>query len=266
MDITLLTINVAQFPPPLGISNREQRAIQLAHCINYIDADVVVCQEMWSNHVRNIFYTLVQEKYPYMYADNSWGKFLLGMHSGLMLISKYPIVRSGIHHFEHYRGPEHFAKKGVLGVELQVGNFCVCVFTTHLQAGSGGPLFEWWDKNELPTNIISGLEAREIRQFIDHFAGDIPCLLAGDFNIDVNDSPPTEYENCLKALQNARNTYEGDSQLGSTWNDDGKQSSERIDHIFALSDKITGTCRIIPTITPAISDHLAVLGEYHIEP
>lgn len=265
MDISLLTINVAQFPAPLGIGNRELRIVQLAHCVKYIDADVVVCQEMWSNIIREQFYAIVREKYPYMYADYSWGKFLLGMHSGLMLISKHPIVRSDILHFQHYRGPEHFAKKGVLGVELQVGNGCVCVFTTHLQAGSGGPLFEWWDQNELPTNIISGLEASEIRKFIDEFAKDLPSLLAGDFNIDVNQSPATEYENCVKALCNPRNTYEGEPHLGSTWDDNGQQSAERIDHIFALCDKITGGCLIIPTIGPMVSDHLAVLGTYHVD-
>lgn len=266
MDLTLLTINVAQFPPPIGIGNREQRVTKLAHCINYIDADVVVCQEMWSNHIRNIFYSIVQEKYPHMYADNSWGKFLFGMHSGLMIISKYPIVRSGIHHFQNYRGPEHFAKKGVLGVELQVGNFCVCVFTTHLQGGPGGAIFEWWDENQLPTYIISGLEAREIRQFIDDFAHEIPSLLAGDFNINANDSPPTEYESCLNALAHPRDTYEGEAHIGSTWDDSGRQSYERIDHIFALSEKIIGGCKIIPTIKAEITDHLAVLGKYHIEP
>ena len=265
VDISLLTINVAQFPPPLGIPNRTERMTQLAHCINYIDADVVCCQEMWSNYQRNNFYEIVKKKYPYMYADYSWGKFLFGMHSGLMIASKHPIVRSDIRHFQHFRGPEHFAKKGVLGVELQVGNQCVCIFTTHLQAGPGGDLFKWWDSNQLPTNIISGLEAREIKDFVDDFAGEVPSLIAGDFNINANDNPPTEYQNCMKALLCARDTYHGEEHLGSTWNDDGSQSGDRIDHIFAMSEKITGGCMIIPTIGAAITDHLAVLGEYHIE-
>ena len=262
MDITLLTVNVAQFPPPLGISNRLERAQNLAHCINYIDADIVVMQEMWSNYIREVFYDIVKVKYPYKCDDKSWGKFILGMHSGLFLISKYPINRSDIHHFENYRGPEHFAKKGVLGAEIKVGDSSICVFTTHLQGGSGGALFKWWDSNKPPTNIISGMEVAEIKLFVDDFSKGLPSLLAGDFNINANDNPPTEYQNCLNALICARDTYEGESHLGSTWCDDSTQSRQRIDYIFALDNKISGGSMIIPTISSSITDHLAVLGQY----
>lgn len=116
-----------------------------------------------------------------------------------MILSKYPVLKSGSYTFTH-RGAhmDAGASKGVIFALIKVGHANVLVFNTHLQAthsssshraaaagghGRGGANYE----------SIRYRQILELKNFINkqrHVNGrDVPWLLTGDFNIDAISRP-----------------------------------------------------------------------------
>lgn len=255
--LNVMTLNAAQFPWPLGLPHRSERLDKLINQIIKLNPDVIALQEMWNSTARETLRTSLLVLYPYSFSDETPGKFLIGMNSGLMILSHYPIRRTILHHFTVYRGDEHLAKKGVIGVEIQAEDNRFAVFTTHLQAGPGICVWSYIDRNALPTNIISTLQANEIKQTMDEFNSPYPTLLVGDFNVDAN-VKDVEYQQVMHNLGNPRDTYEGPAE-GTSWNN-GVQSNSRVDWILARN--IIGHSSIRTDIGPDISDHLTVIGTF----
>lgn len=272
MSVKIFTNNTAQFPFPIGMGNRFHRIDLLAREIRRISPDIVCLQEMWARSARNRLARRLSFEYPFTYSDNSCGKFILGLASGLMILSKYPIVKSNLHHFKAYRGPEHFAKKGVIGVRINVNGTFWNIFTTHLQAGAGCDFFRWIDQDLPPTVIISGMEMAEIRDFIDRFMFDSTDtlnlkMLTGDFNIGLNDDDHEEMVRAIAAIGPMRETYiippNGVAE-GTTWTDSGVISNSHVDYIWALNSLISGQSVVNDTISSSISDHLCVIGDFTV--
>jgi len=260
MTLKILTINAAQFPFGIGIGDRYERIRKLSREIRRLSPDIICLQEMWWSKTRALLGECLREDYLYKYSDVSWGKFGLGLASGLMIISRYPIIKSDLHHFVNYRGPEHFAKKGVIGIRIKYGNVDWDIFTTHLQAGAGCELFRLYDRDLPATNIISGLEMKEINFFIKNFSNDSnPKILAGDFNINNDDIDEmnvakSSFEYVYDPYVPPNGIYEG-----TTWKGD-QQSTSHVDHIWCLDRNITGNSQVILDIDSTISDHLGVIA------
>jgi endonuclease/exonuclease/phosphatase family metal-dependent hydrolase len=264
-EIKLLSLNTWQFPYGLVSSNNYQRASKMAEVIREKNEeyDVIALQEMWSNQTRRYFYEKIKDLYPYRSEDNQWGYLVLGFHSGLAIYSKYPITRHVQHTFKNFRGIESFAKKGILGVELEVKQEPVFVFTTHLQAGPGGRFFQWWDQNKPPTHEISILELQEARaamnQFIQNRCG--LTLLIGDFNIDAGNE---EYRNALAALDPVYDTFDESRSKyrGTSWNNPSLDN--RIDYIMSLDHHPDGYSVITDSFGADVTDHLGVVGNFYL--
>ncbi len=264
--LKLLTLNLWQFPYGIESKNNNKRAHLLTDKINLKSDqfDVLTFQELWSNKTRKGIYDRIKNKYPFKAEDQSLGAYGVAFHSGLAIYSKFPILRKVQHVFKHYRGHENFAKKGVLGVELDVNGESVYVFTTHLQAGSGGPVFEKYiDRGKPSTTEMSALQLKEAKEVIQKFIRnkDAPVLLAGDFNITAGNE---EYDDALKALENARDTFNPSKSKykATSWNDPcGKN---RIDYIMALSEKVKGISEVVDYFGPDVTDHLGAMGSFDI--
>jgi hypothetical protein len=112
--------------------------------------------------------------------------------SGLLILSKYPVLKSGSYTFTH-RGAhmDAGASKGVIFALIKVGHANVLVFNTHLQATHSS--------HRTATGYRANYESirykqiLELKNFINkqrHFNGrDVPWLLTGDFNIDAISRP-----------------------------------------------------------------------------
>ena len=77
--------------------------------------------------------------YPYRAYNESFtpGRFLVGMDSGLLILSKLPINRHSHYTYAQAVGDEKFAAKGCLLAEcLDHNDQPIVVVTTHLQSGS----------------------------------------------------------------------------------------------------------------------------------
>ncbi len=264
-ELKLLTLNVWQFPYGIVSRDNNERADKLAELvrIHQSEFDVIAVQEMWSNWTRERMYRQISDLYPYSYEDNEWGYLGLGFHSGLAIYSKYPVNRRLLHTYTVYRGYEDFAKKGVLGVELDVNGKAVYVFTTHLQAGAGGEFLQWLDKGKPNTTDITALQLREARRKIDKFVQDkqAPIFFLGDFNMTAGDE---EYQSGLRALVSAKDTFDPSmsSYFGTSWNN--FPDKKRIDFILSLDQDVSGYSFITDIFGPSVTDHLGVMGVFQI--
>ncbi|MCS7239974.1 MAG: sphingomyelin phosphodiesterase [Candidatus Bipolaricaulota bacterium] len=104
--------------------------------------------------------------------------------SGLLILSKYPVIAVSAFIFSAYRGDEEFANKGVLYARIKLTsdspNCFIHVFNTHLQAGDA--------KDD---RTVRAQQIEQLRRFMENCTGDDrvegkvqhPILLCGDFNI-----------------------------------------------------------------------------------
>lgn len=95
----ILSLNLGQLPFPLGIKDRKKRARELVNKVLMMDSeddentpDIVCFQELFSRSSRRIVIKGLSDIYPYWYADNSRGRHVVGVNSGLAIFSKHQIV------------------------------------------------------------------------------------------------------------------------------------------------------------------------------
>lgn len=115
--------------------------------------------------------------------------------SGLLILSKYPVLKSGSYTFTH-RGThmDAGASKGVIFALIKVGHANLLVFNTHLQAThSSSPHRVATSEGRDNFESIRYKQILELKNFINkqrHVNGrDVPWLLTGDFNIDAISRP-----------------------------------------------------------------------------
>ncbi len=290
---SILSVNTAQLPKLVESTHQDKRIQLLADRVLQMQPSVVVLQELWTRSATRAFTKRVQAAYPYIGLDRSWGRFPLGLTSGLAFFSKYPIEAMYVHHFTHYRGDERFAKKGVLGIKLTVGAHPVFIFTTHLQAGGGSKLLRWldepgygisWLRRYIPGKKscadISLLQVEEMKSFIDkqtNLEKDY-VFLTGDFNVlarspqDVFDPHVPDYDHYDRVMEILGGNHVYDTwvrndprtKTGSTWDKNGKaRENYRIDYMLSLGlHPRKGRSILTDRIGPEITDHLTVWGEF----
>ncbi len=196
-------------------------------------------------------------------------------NSGLVVLSRYPIIQQDWITYRHKSGIDAWAKKGALHVAIQQGNASsphniLDVFVTHLQAGETTQQSERLEQvSELAQFIRTVHDAHPER----------PVLVMGDFNIN---GAPAQQEDELSPYLFLRDalrssvptltdvwTLHHETQTGSTKH----RSPKRIDYIFTTegpqfssTDVKVNEFRCIPLpLTPApqatsvyLSDHNGV--------
>lgn len=282
--LRVMSLNLWMFPQLLPLSQYgDDRMTGLIKYVrdNHEKFDVLAFQELWSSDLRLRFQQEVADLYPFSRLDNEPGGLWFGLGSGLAIFSKYPITRSVQHAFTSYRGPEDFARKGCMIVELRVGNRNFYLIDTHLQGGTGGADFADVDIGKPSTEEIATTQLQEIRQTLADFIIDKTAgrLLVGDFNITDTGE---EHDAMLKTLAPVRDTHTNVGSLtGSHWNNFGepneKVSNDRVDFMFILDRDFPGTSIVFDmgktmvldpdTLKPKpfdISDHLPTLGTFDL--
>ncbi len=189
----------------IGLKENKKRALLLGTTIKNmgkLQPDVIAFQEAFDKRrVNSYLYKVIKDRYPYAYFDDRAGSYLGGVNSGLVIFSKYPIKRKMIKDYECWAGVEALARKGIMGVELDVDGCPFYLFNTHLQAGVDRAWYikmfgvrprscEGKSPNSLSSSQIVQMELRqakrEIQKFVgtkDYFTKEAPILLVGDLNI-----------------------------------------------------------------------------------
>ena len=236
VNLDLLTYNVWGLPWLVG-GRGLGRLEEIGKALRTRSFGVVVLQEMWSRKSRSI-----AEDSGFQYSVKLPGTYGLLGNSGLVTLSKFPIVQQSFKGFSKRAGIEHAVRKGVIHTRLEVqpGDF-VDLFNLHLVSPGEGK------KYHCPTQAgiqrVQRSQIGELREFVrERSASGIPQVFAGDFNID--EASPL-YEREIKSFGvDAYKSYHPTSALTSGargltvdpennyWAENLKEDPGRLDYIF----------------------------------
>ena len=159
-ELTLATWNVNQWPIPLRAPRDRRRLESVVAAIRGFD--VVCLQECWSRAARGI-----RRVFPASFAGHTRSAW--GFGSGLLTLSRHPVV-SGCHaRFERAVAPDALAAKGMTLATVDIPGFGpLCVVNTHLQA---------WRGRE-----VRRVQVEQLGRFVAARATGSATALVGDFN------------------------------------------------------------------------------------
>ena len=107
--------------------------LKITNIIKYLkrtNADIVCLQEAFEDKAKTRITEGLKEKYPYHLVGNSKKSYIVGEDSGLLVLSKYPIIKIKFTPLKDLVLTDDLANKGILYFTVQGVNFV----NTHLQA------------------------------------------------------------------------------------------------------------------------------------
>jgi exonuclease III len=231
--------------------------------------DVICFQEAFDQESKIILKNGLKLYYKHIFSDTRNGKFLVGVNSGLMIFSKYPIIDKTIKTYSLASGDSFLSKKSIMGVRLNVEGENICVFNSHYQAGSSDS--KWYFKlvnlfaTDFNTNQIRLTQLREAHTEITKFSNGNPSVFVGDFNINAFDD--TEFidpktQNKIVVNKMIESVFPNSETFNPEINNIifSIYENKRIDYALALNE-IKGESYITPYFTEEESDHKAVIFE-----
>ena len=184
MRLQLLSFNVWGLPSFGGLGGGESsRYPRIAAELARSPAGVIALQEMWDRRTTQIIH---DSGFSFVSSGGPIGK--LHGNSGLVTLSRYPILKHDFFAFTQRPGLERAVAKGVLFTRVELDqNTAVDIYNTHLASGSYG-ILGWFANREVSHQArISQLsELESWRQ--SHRTPGIPSVTVGDMNIDQEDS------------------------------------------------------------------------------
>lgn len=183
MIIKILTLNVGLldykildtivFSNPFYSTDRIQ---YIPSAILSVDCDIVVLQECYDEKHFKFINNKIKSVYPY-FARKDQDRFILKLHNGLVVFSKFPIKNVNIIPYTTLDIVEkYFASKSLLTVELDIDKKKIVLFNVHLTAGSLDPESSNASKGRI-------VQINELMAVVNYYYNkNFIVLLAGDFN------------------------------------------------------------------------------------
>jgi endonuclease/exonuclease/phosphatase family metal-dependent hydrolase len=165
LGVKLVTYNIWGLPSwmtgaPPG------RYPQIARELVRLDPDIILLQEAWTANARKA----APANGPWAIARAA-GQRTFFQQSGLVTLSKFPILGGKFYPFSRAAYPDRFVNKGVLKVTVQLpGGQVLNVWNVHLQEG-GWPKIRRSQVREL----VSRVQAAKDGQIADLVGGDFNC-------------------------------------------------------------------------------------------
>jgi endonuclease/exonuclease/phosphatase family metal-dependent hydrolase len=253
LGLKLVTYNIWGLPSWMT-GARAGRYSPIARELKRLDPDVVLLQEAWTTEARRAA--------P---ADGRWavaraaGQHTFFQQSGLVTLSKYPILGGEFYPFSRAAWLDRFVNKGALKVTVQLpGKQVLNVWNVHLQEGGSAEV-----------------RRSQIRELVAHVRGaedgQIADLVGGDFNC-------TPQSPCYRELADALGPsvrQPGGADPFVTW--DGLSSKpsagETIDYVFIQPRT---TCKTLQAVAHVaftapgrelrLSDHLGIEAQVDLSP
>jgi endonuclease/exonuclease/phosphatase family metal-dependent hydrolase len=253
LDLKLVTYNIWGLPSWMT-GARSARYLPIARELEGLNPDVILLQEAWTAKARRAA--------P---ADGRWaiaraaGQHSFFQQSGLVTLSKYPILGGEFYPFSRAAWLDRFVNKGALKVTVQLpGRQVLNVWNVHLQE-SGSPKIRRSQIRELVARVLGAED------------GQIADLVGGDFNCTPQSPLYRELANSLGPSVR---------QLGGgapfvTW--DGLSAKPRagrtIDYVFILPrtncNSVQATACVAfaaPSLEQRLSDHLGIEAMVNLSP
>lgn len=184
--------------------------------------DVVILEELLDHNLREKMIAGMQIFYPYhtkVISQKSSSKILTG---GVMIFSKWPIVKEDQIVYQASAGADSLAAKGAVYAAINKQGKIYHLIGTHLQAENG-------EKDILARQK----QLQELTNFIDRLAipTSEPLLMGGDFNIDQFGNEINNLTGILgvNSLQNIGYVYSFDGEMDTMA---VNKNRIRIDYVF----------------------------------
>lgn len=209
LHLKVMSYNVAALAPFIaqrnGLKPALERLEEIASEILEGDADVTCLQEAFDPLFSEALVDRVKEKYPYAIANVGPG---VGVSSGNLVLSKYPIKRAEYEEFADHGGAEKTCRKGPLIVTVDKEGHCVNIIATHLNGGA--PI-----DRKYPHGGGSCRRAQvdQVRRFAEFYfeKSPYPTFLAADTNM--------EFDHIRTRLDGTKEKVEGDPEFRALYRD-----------------------------------------------
>lgn len=267
-DFRILSWNIFMIPPTIFKSCQCERTGFIANAVKQWDADVIIFQEAFQKKARTLIYDLIKEQYPYETGVPNGG--FLKVHSGVWIVSRYPILRQESIVYKEKRGSDKFAKKGATFIEIEINGQKIQVIGTHVQSGS---------KHQAIRDVQFKQLIMELGNKYMDFK--IPQFIGGDLNTDVKITKDYEHMLVLLDAMNTKHSGQPFSWNGAENNLGAKffgTQQETLDYILLRKQhKDLATIlkhEILSPITKeavckrgfnAMSDHYPVMAEIELK-
>ena len=175
----ILSYNIACMPRILNFFGKPcDRIERLNKYIHKQRPDIFCLQEVFSSGTVKSIKEYFGEKY-HIYSFNDT---YIRLDSGLLIASKYPIIKKKAHIYKHSYGEDRLSHKGVLVIDVLINNRRYSIINTHLNAD---PIFGFKKKannvREKQINQLRSIIRQKKRSDINNI------IVCGDFNIDFNE-------------------------------------------------------------------------------
>jgi len=198
-SLKILSWNIYMLPYVSLFNHNADRASVIADKLQHSDYQIIVFQEAFSNKCRNVLAKRLAKEYPYQYGPANKCLLPFRTSSGLWVVSKIPLKQLDRIKFSISRGFDMIARKGAVFFQGEFKGAPFQLLTTHLQADN--------------SHLVREKQCREIREHLlnQYFNPNIPQLICGDFNIDMDDH--VNYQSMLHTLGSNNGEISGDIKV-----------------------------------------------------
>ncbi|HWW00368.1 MAG TPA: endonuclease/exonuclease/phosphatase family protein [Candidatus Acidoferrum sp.] len=252
-NIRLLSYNIWGLPGWMT-GARSGRYPQIARELDRLNPDIILLQEAWTAKAR--------KSAP---ATDSWwraraaGQHTFFQQSGLMTLSKFPIMGGEFYPFSRAAFPDRLVSKGVLKTTICLPDGSILnVWNVHLQ--EGGPAAV---RRSQVQELVSRVQAAEDGQIADLVGGDFNCTPESPFFQELQQAlGPTVYEL-------------GGGKPFVTWNNLSAKpgAGQTLDYMFVREHQVLQSVEAFarvafagPSPAQQLSDHLGLEAVVRFSP
>ena len=141
------------------------------------NVDIICLQELWSKDIYNLIINKLLDLDLYIAQPPTNLKYCIGEHSGLLTISKYPIIETDYLCYDRLNFTCNFTRKGLQYIVIDINNEYIPIINTHLQSSFSKFNLNYQEKAIYQMNIINNyLQENKIDN----------CIILGDLNLVEN--------------------------------------------------------------------------------
>lgn len=141
------------------------------------DVDIICLQELWEKNIYDLIINNLQDLNLFISQPPTNLKYCIGEHSGLLTISKYPIILSDFEKYEKLNFTCAMTNKGFQYIVIKINNDYIPLINTHLQSSSN----KW---NLQYQNVVVN-QINLIKDYLIKF-NIKNCIILGDLNLKEN--------------------------------------------------------------------------------
>lgn len=202
--------------------------INISKYIRYLlledNVDIICLQEVWEKSILNMIKKNLNDVDLYYAQPPTNLKYYIGEHTGLLIISKYPIIYQDYYKYDLLNFTCSFTNKGLQFVKVLFNNKEYNIVNTHLQSSFNKCRLMYQNTAEIQLNqIINYLNKKDINK----------CLIIGDLNLHT-----PFIKNILKKNDKLSIKYKYDNLVTFSYGNSSEQLDYFLDYNNTLLNKI----------------------------